>query len=112
MGRDGTGEQTCQSKTTVNLFKTAESLRGFDLFENEHGKKDESSDFRAAQTAGPQLSSSSVYTPVELFKLFLRWDIGRLDCHKTMKLTFQFIQQILLSLGHTDLKPKLQTLKN
>lgn len=31
---------------------------------------------------------------------------------KTMKLTFQFIQQVLLSLGHIDLKPKLQTLKN
>uniref|UniRef100_A0AAY5KES1 Uncharacterized protein n=1 Tax=Esox lucius TaxID=8010 RepID=A0AAY5KES1_ESOLU len=31
---------------------------------------------------------------------------------KTMKLTFQFIQQVLLLLGHTDLKPKLQTLKN
>ncbi|XP_028313916.1 uncharacterized protein LOC114470102 [Gouania willdenowi] len=35
-----------------------------------------------------------------------------LNYSKTMKLTFQFIQQVLLSLGHTDLKPKLQTLKN
>ncbi|XP_051795138.1 sterile alpha motif domain-containing protein 3 isoform X1 [Acanthochromis polyacanthus] len=35
-----------------------------------------------------------------------------LDYPKTMKLTFQFIQQVLLSLGHTDLKPRLQTLKN
>ncbi|TKS65972.1 hypothetical protein D9C73_000038 [Collichthys lucidus] len=35
-----------------------------------------------------------------------------LNYPKTMKLTFQFIQQVLLSLGHTDLKPKLQTLKN
>ncbi|XP_077102491.1 uncharacterized protein LOC143753710 [Siphateles boraxobius] len=31
---------------------------------------------------------------------------------KTVKLTFQLIQQVLLLLGHTDLKPKLQTLKN
>nr|XP_040056863.1 uncharacterized protein LOC120833632 isoform X2 [Gasterosteus aculeatus aculeatus] len=35
-----------------------------------------------------------------------------LNYPKTMKLTFQFIQQVLLLLGHTDLKPKLQTLKN
>ncbi|KAK0130632.1 hypothetical protein N1851_034888 [Merluccius polli] len=35
-----------------------------------------------------------------------------LNYPKTMKLTFQFIQQVLLSLGHTDLKPKLLTLKN
>uniref|UniRef100_A0A3B5A6G2 Uncharacterized protein n=1 Tax=Stegastes partitus TaxID=144197 RepID=A0A3B5A6G2_9TELE len=35
-----------------------------------------------------------------------------LNYPKTMKLTFQFIQQVVLSLGHTDLKPKLQTLKN
>ncbi|KAM7406777.1 hypothetical protein PAMA_002816 [Pampus argenteus] len=35
-----------------------------------------------------------------------------LNYPKTMKLTFQFIQQVLLSLGHTVLKPKLQTLKN
>ncbi|KAF1388530.1 hypothetical protein PFLUV_G00091220 [Perca fluviatilis] len=31
---------------------------------------------------------------------------------KTMELTLQFIQQVLLLLGHADLKPKLQTLKN
>ena len=30
----------------------------------------------------------------------------RLNYPKNMKLTFQFIQQELLSLGHTDLKPK------
>ncbi|XP_051975368.1 sterile alpha motif domain-containing protein 3-like [Xyrauchen texanus] len=35
-----------------------------------------------------------------------------LNYPKTMKLTFQFIQQVLLLLGHIDLKPKLQTLKN
>ncbi|XP_077950088.1 uncharacterized protein LOC120822412 [Gasterosteus aculeatus] len=35
-----------------------------------------------------------------------------LNYPKTMKLTFQFIQQVLLLLVHTDLKPKLQTLKN
>uniref|UniRef100_G3NCT5 Uncharacterized protein n=2 Tax=Gasterosteus aculeatus TaxID=69293 RepID=G3NCT5_GASAC len=35
-----------------------------------------------------------------------------LNYPKTMKLTFQFIQQVLLLLGHTGLKPKLQTLKN
>lgn len=35
-----------------------------------------------------------------------------LNYPKTMKLTFQFIQQVLLSLGHTELKPKIQTLKN
>nr|XP_040025717.1 uncharacterized protein LOC120814647 isoform X3 [Gasterosteus aculeatus aculeatus] len=35
-----------------------------------------------------------------------------LNYPKTMKLTFQFIQQVWLLLGHTDLKPKLQTLKN
>ncbi len=35
-----------------------------------------------------------------------------LNYPKTMKLTFEFIQQVLLSLGHTDLKPKLQTFKN
>lgn len=35
-----------------------------------------------------------------------------LNYPKTMKLTFLFIQQVLLSLGHSDLKPKLQTLKN
>lgn len=35
-----------------------------------------------------------------------------LNYPKTMRLTFQFIKEVLLSLGHTDLKPKLQTLKN
>uniref|UniRef100_A0AAZ1WZ95 Uncharacterized protein n=1 Tax=Oreochromis aureus TaxID=47969 RepID=A0AAZ1WZ95_OREAU len=35
-----------------------------------------------------------------------------LNYPKSMKLTFLFIQQILLSLGHTDLKPKIQSLKN
>ncbi|KAJ8333720.1 hypothetical protein SKAU_G00413300 [Synaphobranchus kaupii] len=35
-----------------------------------------------------------------------------LNYPKAMRLTFQFIQQVLLSLGHTELKPKLQTLKN
>ncbi len=35
-----------------------------------------------------------------------------LNYPKSMKLTFEFIQQVLLSLGHTELKPKLQTLKN
>ncbi len=31
---------------------------------------------------------------------------------KYMKNTFDFFQQVLLNLGKTDLKPKLQTLKN
>lgn len=31
---------------------------------------------------------------------------------KSMKNTFQFIQQVLLTLGNSDLKPRLQTLKN
>jgi len=35
-----------------------------------------------------------------------------LNYPKSMKLTFQFIQQVLLGLGHSELKPKLQTLKN
>ncbi|XP_030580944.1 uncharacterized protein LOC115777240 [Archocentrus centrarchus] len=30
----------------------------------------------------------------------------------SMKFTFQFIQQVFLELGHVELKPKLQTLKN
>ncbi|XP_037637667.1 uncharacterized protein LOC119495352 [Sebastes umbrosus] len=35
-----------------------------------------------------------------------------LNYHKSMKFTFQFIQQVLLTLGHSELKPRLQTLKN
>lgn len=35
-----------------------------------------------------------------------------LNYPKSMKFTFQFIQQVLLELGHGELKPKLQTLKN
>ncbi len=35
-----------------------------------------------------------------------------LNYPETKKLTFEFIQQVLLLLGHTDLKPKLQTLNN
>ncbi|XP_062847619.1 uncharacterized protein LOC134310032 [Trichomycterus rosablanca] len=35
-----------------------------------------------------------------------------LNYHKSMRNTFQFIQQVLLSLGHNELKPRLQTLKN
>uniref|UniRef100_A0A3Q1IS12 Uncharacterized protein n=1 Tax=Anabas testudineus TaxID=64144 RepID=A0A3Q1IS12_ANATE len=35
-----------------------------------------------------------------------------LNYPKSMKGTFQFIQQVLLMLGHSELKPKLQTLKN
>ncbi|XP_028856475.1 uncharacterized protein LOC114802036 isoform X2 [Denticeps clupeoides] len=35
-----------------------------------------------------------------------------LNYPKPMKNTFQFIQQVLLMVGHTDLKPRLQTLKN
>lgn len=35
-----------------------------------------------------------------------------LNYPKAMKLTFLFIQQVLLSLGNSELKPKLQTLKN
>ncbi len=35
-----------------------------------------------------------------------------LNYPKSMKLTFQFIQQVLLMLGHSELKPRLQTLKN
>lgn len=35
-----------------------------------------------------------------------------LNYPKSMTLTFQFIQQVLLTLGHSELKPKLQTLKN
>ncbi|KAF6727052.1 Sterile alpha motif domain-containing protein 3 [Oryzias melastigma] len=31
---------------------------------------------------------------------------------KSMKNTFQFIQQVLLMLGHNELKPRIQTLKN
>jgi len=34
-----------------------------------------------------------------------------LNYPKTMKLTFQFIQQVLLLLGQTELKPKLQSLE-
>ncbi|XP_013855882.1 uncharacterized protein LOC106511682 [Austrofundulus limnaeus] len=35
-----------------------------------------------------------------------------LNYPRSMKYTFQFIQQVLLELGHSELKPKLQTLKN
>jgi len=35
-----------------------------------------------------------------------------LNYPKYMKNTFDFFQQVLLNLGKTDLKPKLQTLKN
>lgn len=35
-----------------------------------------------------------------------------LNYPKSMKLTFQFIQQVLLALGQSELKPRLQTLKN
>nr|XP_046241968.1 uncharacterized protein LOC124057602 isoform X2 [Scatophagus argus]XP_046262946.1 uncharacterized protein LOC124068599 [Scatophagus argus] len=35
-----------------------------------------------------------------------------LNYPKSMRNTFQFIQQVLLMLGHTDLKPRLQTLRN
>ncbi len=35
-----------------------------------------------------------------------------LNYPKSMKNTFQFIQQVLLMLGHSELKPRLQTLKN
>lgn len=35
-----------------------------------------------------------------------------LNYPKSMQLTFQFIQQVLLDLGHSELKPKIQTLKN
>ncbi|CAL9687433.1 unnamed protein product [Knipowitschia caucasica] len=35
-----------------------------------------------------------------------------LNYPKSMKATFQFIQQVLLELGHNELKPKLQSLKN
>ena len=35
-----------------------------------------------------------------------------LNYPKSMKHTFQFIQQVLLSLGQSELKPRLQTLKN
>ncbi|KAF4113760.1 hypothetical protein G5714_006305 [Onychostoma macrolepis] len=35
-----------------------------------------------------------------------------LNYPKSMKNTFQIIQQVLLMLGHSELKPRLQTLKN
>ncbi|MEQ2242385.1 hypothetical protein ILYODFUR_035401 [Ilyodon furcidens] len=35
-----------------------------------------------------------------------------LNYSRSMKLTFQFIQQVLLELGHSEIKPKLQTWKN
>lgn len=35
-----------------------------------------------------------------------------LNYPKYMKNTFDFIQQVLFNLSKTDLKPKLQTLKN
>ncbi|KAI4829322.1 hypothetical protein KUCAC02_023368, partial [Chaenocephalus aceratus] len=35
-----------------------------------------------------------------------------LNYPKTMMLTFQFIQKVLLTLGQDELKPRLQTLKN
>lgn len=35
-----------------------------------------------------------------------------LNYPKYMKTTFDFFQQVLLNLGKTDLRPKLQTLKN
>nr|XP_023674297.1 uncharacterized protein LOC111847394 [Paramormyrops kingsleyae] len=35
-----------------------------------------------------------------------------LNYPKTMKNTFQFIEQVLLMLGHSNLKPKIQSLKN
>ncbi|XP_077075806.1 uncharacterized protein LOC143728828 [Siphateles boraxobius] len=49
--------------------------------------------------------------PQAMWILFRLMNALHLNYPKTMKLTFQFIQQVLLSLGHTDLKPKLQTLK-
>jgi len=38
--------------------------------------------------------------------------MGLLNYPKSMKLAFQFIQQVLLTLGHSELKPRLRTLKN
>ena len=35
-----------------------------------------------------------------------------LNYPKCMKNTFDFIQQVLLNIGKTELKPKIQTLKN
>ncbi|MEQ2235028.1 hypothetical protein ILYODFUR_037442, partial [Ilyodon furcidens] len=50
--------------------------------------------------------------PKAMCVLFGLSNTMHLNYPRSMKLTFQFIQQVLLELGHSEIKPKLQTLKN
>ncbi|KAL3045311.1 hypothetical protein OYC64_013555 [Pagothenia borchgrevinki] len=50
--------------------------------------------------------------PKAMFILFGLTYALHLNYPKTMMLTFQFIQKVLLTLGQDELKPRLQTLKN
>lgn len=47
--------------------------------------------------------------------MWIQFDLSyalHLNYHKTMTLTLQFIQQVFLMLGHSDLKPRLQIINN